>query len=66
MKEGAETASLEGTVFSWSPRAAGTEAYLGCGMSPHLGAASDVQRVIELFIHLGELETWQRQVAASQ
>lgn len=40
-------------MLSWSPRAAGTGAYLGCGMSPHLGAASDVQRVIELFVHLG-------------
>lgn len=53
MKEGAEKTSLEGTVLSWSSRAEGTEAYLGCGMSPHLGAASDVQRVIELFVHLG-------------
>lgn len=34
-------------------RATGAGAYLGCGMSPHLGATSDVQRVIELFIHLG-------------
>lgn len=41
-------------MLLWSSRAEGTEeAYLGCGMSPHLGAASDVQRVIELFVHLG-------------
>lgn len=27
-------------------------AYLGCGVGPDLSTASDVQRVIELFIHL--------------
>lgn len=28
------------------------DAYLGCGMGPDLSAASDIQRVIELLIHL--------------
>lgn len=52
-------------MLSCSPGAEGTGAYLGCGMSPHLGAASDVQRVIELFVHLGSSGTQQRQGAAS-
>lgn len=27
-------------------------AYLGCGVGPDLGAAGDVQRIIELLVHL--------------
>lgn len=37
--------------------------YLGCGVGPDLGTASDVQRVIELLVHL--VRTQQHQGAAS-